>query len=619
MDLAPIHGRVGWWRSDMCHVSGRGVIPLLVLIAVSMGRFASAQVDLSGEWAGTFHEDLAHRGGVQLGDFTGLPLNEAGWRKAQSWDEAVVATRERQCIPHVVTYALRGPATIRFSKVVDPDSGRLLAYSLLGSYGRPRTIWMDGRAHPSDLALHTWAGFSTGKWERNTLVVSTTHIKMGWIQRNGAPTSDLATMTEHFIRHGDYLLVVTFVNDPVFLSEPFVRTSNFVLSLAGNANAWGPCGPSQIVDELPGRPRGSVPHHLPDDLGHIREFASKSGVPEEAARGGAETTYPEYVLKLQTRQGSAATGPTTQGSASRTETRPSQTVGDIRVLPVQGNVYLLAGAGGNMAVQIGEDGVLLVDTGTGDLTDKVLAAIRQLSDKPIRFILNTHAHPDRMGGNERLARAGTRVGEGVLVGGGNAGAGASVIAHEAVLNAVSAPAGRPGAMPAGAWPTDAYPGDSKEVYANGEAIQLLHQPAAHTDGDSVVFFRRSDVVVTGDIFTTTSYPVVDVARGGSFTGVIAALNRIIDVTIPKDWQEGGTLVIPGEGRLADEADVVEYRDMLTIIGDRIRDLIKKGMTLEQVQAARPTFEYDGRYGSTAGPWTTVMFVEAAYRDLSRQK
>jgi hypothetical protein len=142
---------------------------------------------------------------MQLGDYTGLPLNEAGWRKAESRDEAVVATHERQCIPHVVTYSLRGPATIRFSKVVEPDSGRLLAYSLQGSYGRPRMIWMDGREHPSDLAPHTWVGFSTGTWERNTLVVSTTHVKMGWLQRNGAATSDLVTMEERFIRHGDYL------------------------------------------------------------------------------------------------------------------------------------------------------------------------------------------------------------------------------------------------------------------------------------------------------------------------------------------------------------------------------------------------------------------------------
>ena len=188
------------------------------------------------------------------------------------------------------------------------------------------------------------------------------------------------------------------------------------------------------------------------------------------------------------------------------------------------------------------------------------------------------------------------------------------MAHEAVLRAVSVAAGQPGAMPVAAWPTDTYSGESKDVSSNGEAVQLFHQPAANTDGDTIVLFRRSDVVVAGDIFDFTGYPAIDTAKGGRFTGVIAALNRIIDLTVAKDWQEGGTMVIPGQGRVADESDVVEYRDMLTIVRDRIQDMIKKGMTLAQVQAARPTYEYDGRYGSESGPWTTAMFVEAAYKD-----
>lgn len=603
--------------------TGRRVLfaSLIVLPIVALARPAFAQVDLSGEWGGTFYEDLPHRGGVQLGDYTGLPLNEAGWRKAQSWDEAVVATHERQCIPHVATYALRGPATIRFSKVVEPDSGRLIAYNLQGSYGRPRTIWMDGRPHPSDLAPHTWAGFSTGTWQRNQLVVSTTHIKMGWIQRNGAPTSDLTTMTEHFMRYGDYLMVATFVNDPIFLSEPFVRTTNFVLSLSASANAWGSCGPAQTVDELPGAPKGYVPHHLPGDTAHVQEFVTKNGVPADASRGGAATTYPEYAVTLQqlarnpSDPRNLAAQPSPRGDNAR---HPAAAFppGEVRVVPVQGSVYLVAGAGGNIAAQVGDDGVLLVDTGAATMTDNVLAAVRQLSDKSIRFILNTHAHADQMGGNERLAAAGARPAAGRPA--DNTGPGAMVMAHEAVLRGVSAPAGKPGAMPVGAWPTDTYHGDAKDVYSNGEPIQLLHQPAAHTDGDSIVFFRRSDVVVTGDLFDLTSYPIIDAAKGGTFTGIIAGLNRIIDLTVPKDWQEGGTMVIPGRGRIADEADVVEYRDMLTIIRDRIQALVKQGRTLAQVQAARPTFEYDARYGSITGEWTTAMFVEAAYRDLTRR-
>jgi cyclase len=185
-----------------------------------------------------------------------------------------------------------------------------------------------------------------------------------------------------------------------------------------------------------------------------------------------------------------------------------------------------------------------------------------------------------------------------------------VIAHEAVLKAMSAPAGKTAPTPSAAWPTDAFPGESKEIYANGEGIEVIHPGLANTDGDSIVYFRRSDVLVTGDIFSMTSYPVIDVKKGGSFAGVIAALNRIIDITIPKDWQEGGTMVIPGHGRIADEADVVEYRDMLTIIRDRIQDAVKKGMTLQQVKAARLTRDYDGRYGDP------TEMIEVAYREMS---
>jgi cyclase len=596
----------------------------LVAGAVTMlavAQPAVAQIDLSGEWGSTFHEDLPHRGGMRLGDYTGLPYNEAGWRKAQSWDEAARSIHERQCIPHVVTYALRGPATIRFSKVVDVDSGQLIAYALHGSYGRPRTIWMDGRAHPSDLAPHTWAGFSTGRWDRNMLVVETTHIKAGWLQRNGAPTSDLATMTEHFIRHDDYLMVVTVVKDPVFLAEPFIRTTNFVASPTASANAWGPCSPAQIVDELPGRDRTYVPHYLSDQRAHIDDFLKDSGVPAPAARGGAETTYPEYratLERLSEAQRRDSRVPPPSGAVARAHASAVPDGREVRVVPVQGSVYLLAGAGGNIAVQVGDDGVLVVDAGNGTRTDRVLGAIRQLSARPIRFLVNTHAHPDHVGGNEAIAKAGARLGGGLVVA-GPAGTGASVVAHEAVLSAVSAPTGQQSLLPVAAWPTDAYDGTTKELFLNGEAIQLLHQPAAHTDGDTVVFFRRSDVVVTGDIFSTTSYPVIDAARGGTFSGVLAALNRVLDITIPKDWQEGGTMVIAGDGRLADEADVVEYRDMLTIVRDRVRDAIGKGMTLAQVQALRPTFEYDGRYGATTGPWTTELFVEAVFRDVSGRR
>ena len=297
---------------------------------------------------------------------------------------------------------------------------------------------------------------------------------------------------------------------------------------------------------------------------------------------------------------------------------------EIHVLHVQGNVYMLVGAGGNIAVQVGKDGVLLVDTGGAQMTDQVLATVKQLAkpitNRPIRFIINTHFHPDHTGGNEKLRAAGATITGGNVAGNiSDATEGAALFAHENVMKRMSAPTGSAAPRPSGAWPTDTYFGDKKEIFFNGEAIQLFHPNSAHTDGDSIVFFRRSDVISTGDIFMTTNYPVVDLQAGGSINGVIDALNFILDLTIPAEKQEGGTMVIPGHGRLCDEADVVEYRDMVTIIRDRIQDLIKKGMTLEQVKAAKPTRDYDPIYGSTTGFWTTDMFVEAVYKSLGTKK
>jgi glyoxylase-like metal-dependent hydrolase (beta-lactamase superfamily II) len=294
---------------------------------------------------------------------------------------------------------------------------------------------------------------------------------------------------------------------------------------------------------------------------------------------------------------------------------------EIHVLPVQGNVYMLVGDGGNITVQTGKEGVLLVDTGRAAMSDKLLAEIRKLSDRPVRYVINTHVHADHTGGNEKIAAAGITITGGNVAGNiSDASEGAAVLAHQKVLDRMSAPpaAGQP-AIPFRALPTDTYITDEKPMYFNGEGIQLIHQPAAHTDGDSIVFFRRSDVVSTGDIFTPGNYPIIDLQRGGSIQGVIAGLNRLIEMTIPAEKQEGGTYVIPGHGRLCDQADVVEYRDMATIIRDRVQDMIKKGMTLEQVKAAKPTRDYDPQYGAISGFWTTDMFVEAVYKSLSARK
>jgi glyoxylase-like metal-dependent hydrolase (beta-lactamase superfamily II) len=275
----------------------------------------------------------------------------------------------------------------------------------------------------------------------------------------------------------------------------------------------------------------------------------------------------------------------------------------VNILPVQGNVYMLIGAGGNTSLQIGKDGVLLVDTQYAPMAPKIMAAIRTLSQAPIKYIINTHMHGDHTGGNGAL----------VKLGGG--GAMPRIIANDHVLNRMTAEKG----IPDSDWPNDEYFGNSKDFFFNNEAVVVYHMPNAHTDGDSLVFFRRSDVIATGDIFTPEHYPIIDLARGGSVQGIINALNRIIDITVPAKYQEGGTYVIPGHGRLCEEADVVEYRDMVTIIRDRIADLIKKGQTLEQVKVARPTLDYDTQYGATTGIWTTDQFVDAVYRSLSEKK
>lgn len=308
-----------------------------------------------------------------------------------------------------------------------------------------------------------------------------------------------------------------------------------------------------------------------------------------------------------------------QRGAAPAPSQQNAAAADVHVLHVQGNIYMLVGAGGNITVQAGSEGVLLVDTGLASASDKVAAAIRQISDKPIRYIINTHIHGDHTGGNAAIAKLGTTITGGNVVGtiGESATQGAAVIAFHNILDRMSA-ANTPDTAPEGAWPTDTYTGFEKKMFFNGEGIEIIHAPSAHTDGDSIVFFHRSDVISTGDIFVTETYPVIDLKRGGSIQGILDTLNRLIAMSIPADKQEGGTMFIPGHGRLCDQADVVFYQEMVTIVRDRIQDMIQKGMTLEQVKAAKPTRDYDPRYGRTTGFWTTDMFVEAVYKNLSEK-
>ena len=293
--------------------------------------------------------------------------------------------------------------------------------------------------------------------------------------------------------------------------------------------------------------------------------------------------------------------------------------GEVEVAHVRGDVHLITGAGGNITVQAGEEGVLLVDTGTAAMSEKVWAAVQSISKKPLRYIINTTEQPEHTGGNAAIAPRG----EIVPLRGRNYTAGpmgtiqynkASVVAYLTVLHRMSAPTGETPPTPIAAWPDNTYSTPTKRFYFNDEAVVVSHQPG-NTDGNSFVMFRNSDVISTGDLLDLSGYPLIDVKAGGSIQSMVQALNRLIETTVPAAHAAGGTLVVPGHGRISDHAEVAYYRDMLTVIRDRIQDGIRRKLTLEQIKASGPTREYDPRYGRSTG-WTTDMFVEAAYRSLT---
>ena len=317
---------------------------------------------------------------------------------------------------------------------------------------------------------------------------------------------------------------------------------------------------------------------------------------------------------------------------------------ELQVLHVRGNIYMLAGAGANITLSIGPDGVFVVDSGRADMSDQVLAAISRTSQqwvrfgktatrneggggsgtvltgyekpKPIRYIANTSMLPDHAGGNEKLSNAGITYTGGNVAGDlSTAGEGAAIVAHENVLQRLS-----DAKVAFHGLPTETYFGKQMKLsnFFNGEAVRLQHF-AGSTDGDSLVYFRTSDVISSGEIFSPENYPFIDLSRGGSVQGLLDGLNYMLDLIVPEFRSEGGTFVIPAHGRVGDDADVAYYRDMVTIIRDRVQAMIKKGMTLEQVKAARPTVDWDPRLGKTSGAWTTDMFVEAVYKSLAGKK
>jgi cyclase len=287
--------------------------------------------------------------------------------------------------------------------------------------------------------------------------------------------------------------------------------------------------------------------------------------------------------------------------------------GEVIVLPAQGSVYILAGPGGNSTVQIGSEGPLIVDTQPAAMSARVLDAVRGLSPRPIRHVVLTSGGEQQAGGAATISKAGRYIRVIDSIDPRGLDARASIIAHLNVLNRMSA-----ANTPADSWPTDTYFTHEWSIFSNGEAVQLFHVTAATSDGDTIVFFRRSDVVSTGAIFDATAYPRFDPDRGGSIAGIIEGLNRVLDLAVPGENQEGGTVVIPGRGRLSDETDVANYRDMVTIIRDRIRAMVGKGLSLDQIKRTRPTMDYDGLFESRS-EWTSEMFIDAIYRDLQRSK
>ena len=344
----------------------------------------------------------------------------------------------------------------------------------------------------------------------------------------------------------------------------------------------------------------------------------------------------------------AAPAADAQSRAQQRGQQREETPGELHWWPVRKSIWMLVGAGTNIAASVGPDGVMLVNSGEARSSERVLEAIKELQTqlnafgfldvyqpprggaetrsrfpvnthappKPVRYIINTSSLPHSIGGNEVVAASGITYTGGNVAGTiADSSEGAAVLAHENVLNRMVE-----ADMPFGALPTETFFTDDYKIstFFNDEGVQIFHVPNAATDGDSFVFFRGSDVIAAGDLVNMDTFPIIDVDSGGSINGVLDGLNAILKLALPEFRTEGGTMIVPGHGRLADSADVGYYRDMLTIIRDQVQALIDEGLTLEQVIERRPTFGYEGRFGAKGGSWTTEMFIEAVYRSLKEQ-
>ena len=547
--------------------------------AVACATPAFAQADFSGHWAPLFHEDRPERlPGPELGDYLGIPLSEAGRLRADSYDaDRISVVQEYQCRPHAGDYMMRGLANMRVDAIRDPVTNRLTAYHLrMGFQEMERTIYLDGRPRPSPNAPYTWSGFSVGTWQDNVLNIYTTHLKENYIRRNGIPASDKRTFTEHWVRHGNYLTVQTVITDPVILTEPLVRSQTWVLDptqqMGRDICETAPEVPSarrRRSEPPPGhqpvsaRGRGLVRPALRRDARRRRNDVP--GVPKDDGQAGdpaardlravlqlrperrrLQPPVAEQPMRRSISRRSRRRGPAwpPRRSRSRAQQPPAGAAAPaLETLRVQRNVYAIFGAGGNVTVQIGDEGVLVVDSGLAASAGALIAEIRKLSTRPIRFLINTHVHPDHVGGNVAFSPAPVdpRPDFSGTAGARGCRSAAAAQHHRARTRAEAHDRGAPAARSPGSW---AAPSGfaacrststscrSKDMHFNGEAVVLYHEPNAHTDGDSFVLFRGSDVVSAGDIFTPGGYPFIDIANGGSVQGEIAALNHLLQLTVP---------------------------------------------------------------------------------------
>ena len=603
--------------------------------------------DLMGEW--TIHDD-EDPGQPVLGQYMGMPFNDAGRLRADTSAESILGTAEYRCRPHSAPHTWRGVGGARILKELDPLTRDVTTYHFQYWRSLDRSVHLDNRAHPPGYAPHSWAGFATAEWQGDTLVIKTTHFKDGTLQRGGPQTSDIYTMTEYLTRHDEYLTVTQIVDDPVYLTEPYVVSTTYEND-PNSAVQMESCVTTALGD---GTDPHFVPHFLPGENTALQEWLKKENwVPVEPTRGGAVTAYPEYRTS-----GKGAKAPFSHSAVSIQKAVEEQSPrdGEVHVLPVQGNVYMLVADGTNITISVGKSGVLVVDAGAKNMSEKVIAAINRVQAqvtaavrpnecngsqclgttswasplmdeiiaspgpaRPIRYIVDTNAAPNHVGGNEALAKAGyfarkggTNVEEG-------AAATAFVMAQENVLIRMqSAPGGDQ--LPLAALPSDTYSWKFNKIseYVNGEGVELFHEPNAISDGDTIVQFRRSEVISAGDIFSTITYPMIDVKAGGTIEGEIDALNNILDMSASEYRSQGGTWIVPGRGRLADVGDLAFYRNMVVMIRDRIKDLKDKGKTLQQVLAAKVTLDFDARYGLDKS-WTPAQFTEAVYRTLPSGK